>query len=141
MQRVTSASVAVEGNVVGEINGGILLLLGVQHHDDEALARKLADKVSKYRMFADENGKTNLNVSQVDGDILVVSQFTLAADTNSGLRPSFSSAATPEQGLHLYQYFVDYLREKGFKVPTGEFGADMQVSLVNDGPVTFSLSV
>lgn len=141
MQRVTHASVSIDGVVNGEIDKGIMVLIAVEHADTEAKAKRLAERVAGYRMFTDENGKMNLNVGQVGGDILVVSQFTLAADTNSGMRPSFSKSAKPELGKHLYQCFCEQLRLKGFKVPTGIFAADMQVSLTNDGPVTFSLTV
>lgn len=140
IQRVTSANVEVSETVIGEISHGLLVLLAVEPDDDEKKAKRLAERVSGYRIFEDEQGKMNLNVGQVDGDILVVSQFTLAAETTKGLRPSFTKAAPPELGKHLYSYFNQQLRLKGFKVPTGEFGADMKVSLINDGPVTFHLS-
>ncbi len=141
IQRVTRASVEVEGSIVAEINQGLLVLLAVEPDDNEKKAIRLAERVAGYRIFEDENGKMNLNVSQIDGDILVVSQFTLAADTTRGMRPSFTRAAPPELGDKLYQYFCQQLKSKGFTVPTGVFGADMKVSLLNDGPVTFSLSV
>ncbi|WP_371186904.1 D-aminoacyl-tRNA deacylase [Thalassotalea maritima] len=141
IQRVSHASVSIAGTVNGQINQGILVLLGVEKGDDIKKCQRLADKVAGYRMFTDENGKMNLDVGQIGGDILVVSQFTLAADTNSGKRPSFSNSAEPTLGNELYLAFCQLLRDKGFKVPTGEFGADMQVSLTNDGPVTFSLKV
>lgn len=139
IQRVSSASVMVDQHLVGAIRTGLLVLLGVEKPDTEQDVKKLADKVLKYRVFADENGKMNLNVQQAGGALLVVSQFTLAADTNSGLRPSFSTAATPEQALRLYQEFVLYCKNAGMEVATGQFGADMQVALVNNGPVTFLL--
>lgn len=139
IQRVSSASVTVEQQVVGAINTGLLVLLGVEQQDTELQLKKLADKVLKYRVFSDENGKMNLNVQQAGGALLVVSQFTLAADTNSGLRPSFSSAAHPDTALKLYQDFVQYCTSQGIEVATGQFGADMQVALVNNGPVTFLL--
>lgn len=139
IQRVSSASVTVDQQVVGAINTGLLVLLGVEKEDTEQQLRKLADKVLKYRVFSDENGKMNLNVQQAGGALLVVSQFTLAADTNSGLRPSFSTAAHPDQALALYQEFVRYCNSQGVEVATGQFGADMQVALVNNGPVTFLL--
>ena len=138
LQRVKSASVTVNKQVIGEIQTGILVLLAIEP-DDEQKAKRMAERVAKYRIFNDQQGKMNLNVKQVDGDILVVSQFTLAADTNSGLRPSFTTAAKPELSDQLYQYFCQQLRSLGFTVPTGEFGADMQVALINDGPVTFML--
>ncbi len=139
IQRVSSASVTVDQQVVGAINTGLLVLLGVEKEDTEQQLKKLADKVLKYRVFSDENGKMNLNVQQAGGALLVVSQFTLAADTNSGLRPSFSTAAHPDQALALYQEFVRYCHSQGVEVATGQFGADMQVALVNNGPVTFLL--
>ncbi len=139
IQRVSSASVTVDQQVVGAINTGLLVLLGVEKEDTEQQLKKLADKVLKYRVFSDENGKMNLNVQQAGGALLVVSQFTLAADTNSGLRPSFSTAAHPDQALALYQEFVRYCNSQGVEVATGQFGADMQVALVNNGPVTFLL--
>jgi D-tyrosyl-tRNA(Tyr) deacylase len=139
IQRVTSAGVTVDQQQLGAIKTGLVVLLGVEKQDTEQQLKKLADKVLKYRVFSDENGKMNLNVQQVGGALLVVSQFTLAADTNSGLRPSFSTAAAPEQALELYQQFVLYCRSQGIEVATGQFGADMQVALVNNGPVTFML--
>lgn len=141
MQRVSEVRVTVEHNVVGEIDKGLLVLLAVQPGDDENKAKRLAERVSGYRIFEDEQGKMNLNVAQAGGDILVVSQFTLAADTTRGMRPSFTSAAEPEMSKNLYEYFCGQLREKGFKVPTGIFGADMKVALVNDGPVTINLNI
>ena len=125
--------------MVGGIGQGILVLLGVEATDQPAVLKKLADKVLKYRLFNDADGKMNLNVQQAGGALLVVSQFTLAADTNSGLRPSFSTAAHPDNALKLYQDFVAYCRSFGIEVATGQFGADMQVALVNNGPVTFLL--
>lgn len=141
LQRVSEASVKVNGNIIGNINKGLLVLLAIEPDDNQSKVVKLADKVSKYRIFADENGKMNLNVGQVEGDILVVSQFTLAADTSKGLRPGFSNAASPNFSEDLYNKFCQSLRSKGFSVPTGEFGADMKVSLINDGPVTIHLQV
>ncbi len=141
IQRVTSASVTVNNDVVGEIQRGILLLLGIQKTDTEETANKLIEKILAYRIFADADNKMNCNVQQVDGGILVVSQFTLAADTKKGLRPSFSSAAPPVQAQALYDYFVTQLRSKHPKIATGIFAADMKVSLVNDGPVTFMLEM
>ena len=141
LQRVTSASVSVDNKVIGEIEQGLLVFLAVQPDDTQAKAKRLAERVAGYRMFNDENGKMNLNVKQVGGDILVVSQFTLAAETNSGMRPSFTCAAKPEFSNELYQFFCRQLREKGFRVPTGEFAADMKVQLLNDGPVTFTLTI
>lgn len=139
IQRVRRASVTVDEQEVGSIGAGMLVLLGVEATDGPQQLKKLADKVLKYRLFSDENGKMNLNLSQVDGQLLVVSQFTLAADTQSGLRPSFTPAALPEQAQPLYEQFVQHCQSQGITVATGRFGADMQVSLVNDGPVTFWL--
>ncbi|MBU2894549.1 D-tyrosyl-tRNA(Tyr) deacylase [Colwellia sp. D2M02] len=141
IQRVTSASVTVEQEVIGEIANGLLVLLAIEPQDTEAKAKRLAERVAGYRIFNDENDKMNLNVAQAQGDILVVSQFTLAADTASGMRPSFTTAAKPELSVPIYEYFTQQLRNKGFKAPTGKFGADMKVQLVNDGPVTFTLTV
>ena len=141
IQRVKHAQVEVGGEIVGKIDQGILLLLGVERDDDEAKTKRLAQRVLNYRIFANEDGKMNLNVQQAGGQLLVVSQFTLVADTQKGNRPGFSRGATPEHGERMYQYFVEQCREIGIKTETGQFGADMQVSLTNDGPVTFSLSV
>ncbi|MCO4800269.1 MAG: D-tyrosyl-tRNA(Tyr) deacylase [Colwelliaceae bacterium] len=141
IQRVTEASVEVDHKTIGEIKKGLLVLLAIEPNDDEKKAKRLAERVAGYRIFEDEQGKMNLNVEQAGGDILVVSQFTLAADTTKGMRPSFTSAARPEFSDKLYQYFCSQLREKKFLVPTGKFGADMKVSLINDGPVTFNLSI
>lgn len=139
IQRVSHASVGVNGEIVGEINRGILLLLGVQREDTEASARKLLHKVMHYRIFPDEDDKMNLNVQQAGGGLLVVSQFTLAADTRKGLRPSFTLSAPPEMAEVLYNYFVDQAKQIFPQLATGIFGANMQVSLCNDGPVTFML--
>ena len=141
IQRVTQAKVEVAGEVVGEISNGILLLLGVEKQDTEQSAQKLLHKVSNYRIFTDEQGKMNLSLNDIKGELLVVSQFTLAADTKKGMRPSFSSAGTPEQANTLYEYFIAEAKKAGLTVATGQFGADMQVSLCNDGPVTFNLSI
>lgn len=139
IQRVTRASVEVDGRVVGQIERGLLAFLGVQQGDDERRAELMAERLLAYRVFPDAAGRMNLDVRAVGGGVLVVSQFTLAADTRKGLRPSFSSAGGPEQALALYDFLVARLRELHAPVATGAFGADMQVSLVNDGPVTFML--
>lgn len=140
LQRVKSASVAIEGSVVGEINQGFLLLVGVGPDDTRDDASYLARKIAGMRIFSDENGKMNLSIDQVGGKILSVSQFTLFADTKKGNRPSFTGVASPEAANKLYEEFNEILRtEYGLTVETGEFGADMQVSLVNDGPVTIIL--
>ncbi|MGI1968792.1 D-aminoacyl-tRNA deacylase [Shewanella baltica] len=141
IQRVSRASVVVDNQTIGAIDKGLLVLLGVEQEDTHEKMEKLATKVMSYRVFSDENGKMNLNLEQVGGSLLVVSQFTLAADTGRGLRPSFSGAGTPDQALALYEEFVAFCRTKGVNTETGQFGADMQVSLVNDGPVTFNLQV
>ena len=138
IQRVTQAKVEVGGEVVGQIGKGLLVLLGVEKDDDRAKADKLAEKVLNYRVFSDVDDKMNLNVQQVAGEVLVVSQFTLVADTQKGLRPSFSKGATPSLANELYEYFAQKCGEK-VKVECGRFAADMQVSLVNEGPVTFWL--
>ncbi len=142
IQRVKQAKVDVNGETVGAIEQGLLVLLGVEKDDDIAKMEKLANKVMNYRVFSDDSGKMNLNVQQVGGSLLVVSQFTLAADTSRGLRPSFAEkGASPDKALALYQAFVEFCQSKGIEVATGQFAADMQVSLVNDGPVTFNLQV
>ncbi|MGO2292908.1 MAG: D-aminoacyl-tRNA deacylase [Pseudoalteromonas sp.] len=139
IQRVKEAKVEVDGQVIGQIGPGILLLLGVEKHDEQQTADKLLHKVANYRIFNDESDKMNLSLKDIQGELLVVSQFTLAADTKKGLRPSFSSAATPPQANELYEYFVNQAKTQGVSVVTGQFAADMQVSLCNDGPVTFNL--
>lgn len=138
IQRVSSAKVEVDGEIVGQIGTGLLVLLGVEKDDDRHKADKLAEKVLNYRVFSDADDKMNLNVQQVAGEVLVVSQFTLVADTQKGLRPSFSKGATPSLANELYEYFAQKCGEK-VKVECGRFAADMQVSLVNEGPVTFWL--
>jgi len=139
IQRVGQARVEVAGEVIGSIDQGLLVLVGVEREDDRARADKLLHKLLRYRVFSDENDKMNRSLSDVGGGLLLVSQFTLAADTNSGLRPSFSTAAPPELGEELYNYLVDQARLKHANVACGCFGADMQVYLQNDGPVTFLL--
>lgn len=141
IQRVKRAAVEVDGELIGAIDQGILLLLGIEKTDTRETADKLLDKVLAYRIFSDEQGKMNCNLQQVNGGLLVVSQFTLAADTKKGLRPSFSSAANPAQAEELYDYFVTQARARNPQVGTGKFAANMQVSLVNDGPVTFMLEM
>lgn len=139
VQRAAGASVAVDGKTVGAIEKGLLVLLGIEKQDSKANADSLIKKLLAYRMFADAQGKMNCSVKEVDGGVLVVSQFTLAADTGKGLRPSFSSAADPHTARELYDYFVEQLQVQHEKVATGIFAANMQVSLTNDGPVTFML--
>ncbi|WP_075880321.1 D-aminoacyl-tRNA deacylase [Vreelandella massiliensis] len=139
IQRVSRASVEVEAQTVGAIEHGLLALVGVEKGDSEAHADKLLQKLLHYRVFSDAEGKMNLNVQQAGGGLLLVSQFTLAADTQKGLRPSFSSAAPPAEGERLFHYLVKQARQSDIPIATGEFGANMQVSLINDGPVTFLL--
>ncbi|TYP64406.1 D-aminoacyl-tRNA deacylase [Stutzerimonas stutzeri] len=139
IQRVRQARVEVADEVVGSIDQGLLVLVGVEREDDRARADKLLHKLLRYRVFSDENGKMNRSLSDVSGGLLLVSQFTLAADTGSGLRPSFSTAAPPALGEELYDYLVAQARLQHAKVACGRFGADMQVYLQNDGPVTFLL--
>ncbi len=136
VQRVTYAKVEVDGAVVGEIGPGLLVLLGVAKGDTSGDADFLAAKVSQLRIFADEAGKMNRSVSEAGGAMLVVSQFTLYGDCRKGRRPSFDSAAVPEEARRLYEYYVDVTRRTGLRVETGVFQADMKVSLLNDGPVT-----
>lgn len=139
IQRVSEAKVVVDGVVTGEIGRGILLLLGVERDDTPAQADKLLHKVLNYRIFPDSDGKMNLNVGEAGGGLLVVSQFTLAADTAKGLRPGFSTAGEPALARQLYDYFVTEAAKRHEPVQTGVFAADMKVGLVNDGPVTFLL--
>lgn len=141
IQRVTQASVSVSGTCIGEINHGLLVLLGVEKGDNEQKAQRLCEKVRGYRIFSDDRGKMNLNLQQVGGSLLVVSQFTLAANTEKGMRPGFSDGASPELAESLYNYFITQSREQGIHTQTGRFAADMSVSLINDGPVTFWLQV
>lgn len=136
VQRVSEAAVRVDGEVLGEIGAGLLILVCAMDGDAEANADTLAAKVAKLRIFKDENGKMNRSLIDTGGAALVVSQFTLAADTRSGNRPGFSTAARPDEGERLYEYFSDQMRAQGITVAQGRFGADMKVSLVNDGPVT-----
>ena len=139
LQRVGSARVLVGGDVVGAIDAGLLVLLGVAPADSAEQARWMADKIVGLRVFADEDGKMNRDVQEAGGGVLVVSQFTLFADCKKGRRPSFTGAATPEVAIPLYEAFVAAIRAHGIRVETGRFGADMRVELVNDGPVTLIL--
>ena len=139
LQRVAEASVSVEGKAIGAIGPGLLILVCAMDGDTEAEAEKLAAKADKLRIFRDEAGKMNRSLADTGGAALVVSQFTLAADTSRGNRPGFSAAAAPATGERLYEYFADRVRKTGIDVATGAFGADMKVSLVNDGPVTIWL--
>ncbi len=141
IQRVSSAGVSIEGKQVANIGKGLLLLLGVEKHDNHSSAQKLVHKVLNYRVFGDALGKMNLSLKDTGAELLVVSQFTLVADTQKGLRPSFSSAANPELAQQMYLEFIELVRAEQIAVQSGVFAADMQVSLVNDGPVTFLLEV
>ncbi len=139
LQRVSQASVTIEGRVAGAIGRGFCLLVGFTHGDTAAQVDWMAEKVAGLRLFADGEGKMNLGPADVGGELLVISQFTLYGDARKGRRPSFIDAARPETAIPLYQRFVAALRERGFTVATGEFGADMQVAIHNDGPVTLIL--
>ena len=141
LQRVSRASVGVEGDTVGAIGAGLLVLVGIEPADDEVACSRMLKRLLEYRVFADGEQRMNLSLQDVGGGLLLVSQFTLAADTRSGRRPSFSSAAPPAQGERLFNHLVSLARDLHPEVQTGRFGADMQVSLVNDGPVTFLLSI
>lgn len=141
IQRVKSAAVDVGDERVGQIGAGLLVFVGVERGDDEAKCVRLAERVLNYRVFSDDVGRMNRSVCDVDGEVLVVSQFTLAADTGGGNRPSFSPAAAPDVGRALFDRFVVEVQTRRGRVQTGRFGADMQVLLVNDGPVTFLLSI
>lgn len=139
MQRVTEARVAINGATVASIGPGLLALIGVRPEDDRSAAVRLLDRLLKYRVFADADGKMNLSLTQVAGGLLLVPQFTLAADTRKGSRPGFSTAAAPEVGRPLFEFLVSCARQQHGSVDCGVFGANMQVSLVNDGPVTIWL--
>ncbi len=139
LQRVSQARVEVAGEIVGAVDQGLLVLVGVEPQDDRASADRLLHKLLNYRVFADGEGRMNCSVQDVQGGLLLVSQFTLAADTRKGLRPGFSSAAPPQQAEELFNYLVEQARKTWPQTATGQFGADMQVHLVNDGPVTILL--
>jgi D-tyrosyl-tRNA(Tyr) deacylase len=139
LQRVRGARVDVEGTTVGAIDQGLLVLVGIEPQDTRASADKLLHKLLNYRVFSDADGKMNLSLSDVGGGLLLVSQFTLAADTRSGMRPSFSKAAPPALGAELFDYLLEKAKTSHSTVASGQFGADMQVHLINDGPVTFLL--
>lgn len=150
LQRVKNASVTVDDEKIADISQGLLVLLGVEKKDDESTVERLAEKILKYRVFSDTDDKMNLSVMDTQGSVLVVPQFTLAADTQKGLRPSFSDVASPEKGLTLFTQLIDIMRVKGGLLAddlpenwlqTGRFGADMAVGLLNDGPVTFNLTM
>ncbi|MCR5784246.1 MAG: D-tyrosyl-tRNA(Tyr) deacylase [Eubacterium sp.] len=139
IQRVNHASVCVDDEIIGEIGKGFLVLIGVGEEDSEEVADKMMAKLCKMRIFDDENGKTNLGLTDVGGELLLVSQFTLYADCKKGNRPSFTKAAGAQKGEELYNYCIKYAEKEGFKVEKGSFGADMKVSLLNDGPFTIIL--
>ena len=141
LQRVSRAQVDVEGECVGQIKQGLLVLLGLDQNDDRAVADCMLDKLLAYRVFPDDTGRMNLSVTDIAGGILLISQFTLSADTRKGLRPGFSTAMPPADADQLYIYTLDKLRSRHDDVAAGVFGADMQVSLTNDGPVTFLLEI
>lgn len=141
IQRVKHAEVKVDEQTVGQIDGGLLVLLGVEKGDDEKKCKRLAQRVLAYRLFSDRDDKMNLNVQQAGGSLLVVSQFTLAAETNKGNRPGFSNGADPSDAQRLYELFNSYCRDSAITVENGVFAADMQVTSTNDGPVTFWLQV
>lgn len=141
LQRVTQASVTVDGATVGEIGKGLVVLLGVGHGDDEGVARKLAEKIATLRIFADDASKFNLSALDVSAEMLIVSQFTLYADTRKGRRPSFTEAAPPELAEPLVERFAEFMRSYGLRVETGKFQAHMLVKIFNDGPVTICLEV
>ena len=150
IQRVKRASVTVSGDEIANISQGLLVLLGVEKQDDESQLERFAEKILKYRVFSDAEDKMNLSVMDIGGSVLMVPQFTLAADTKKGLRPGFSNAASPEKGLALFTQLIDIMRVKGDLIQrdlpvdwlqTGQFGADMAVELLNDGPVTFNLTM
>ena len=139
LQRVSAAQVVVDDEEIAAIGRGLMVLIGVECGDSEAQAERLAERLLGYRVFADDDGKMNRNVCDIAGELLLRPQFTLAADTRKGMRPSFTAAATPERGRALFDYLVTWARRTYPKIQTGRFGAEMQVSLTNDGPVTFWL--
>ena len=139
IQRVTQAKVTVAGNTLGAIDEGLLVLVGFEPDDTPSVIEKMAERLCDYRVFSDSDGRMNLSVRAVEGSLLVVPQFTIAADTKKGLRPSFTTAASPEKGEQHFAHFVTYLRATNTPIANGAFGADMQVQLINNGPVTFLL--
>lgn len=141
LQRVSSAQVAVGNEVIGSIGSGLLVLIGVERGDTTCVADRLLERLLGYRVFSDKDGKMNLSLRDIEGGLLLVPQFTLAADTRKGMRPSFTPAADPEHGRELFEYVVDRARARYGRVGAGRFGADMKVMLINDGPVTFWLHV
>lgn len=141
IQRVTHANVVIAGSQVGKIDRGIMALIAIEKEDTEKSVHRLLERILNYRIFPDQDDRMNLNLKTIQGGLLLVPQFTLAADTNSGNRPSFTPAATPEKGKQLFNYLVTHAKEVYPMTESGSFGADMQVSLLNDGPVTFTLTV
>jgi D-tyrosyl-tRNA(Tyr) deacylase len=141
IQRVTQASVSVDGIQIGAIERGIMALIAVEKQDSEKSAQRLFERIVNYRIFPDADDRMNLNLPAIQGGLLLIPQFTLAADTNSGNRPSFTPAASPKKGEALFNYFVSYAKNNFSPIQTGQFGANMQVALINDGPVTFTLKV
>jgi D-tyrosyl-tRNA(Tyr) deacylase len=139
LQRVTHASVAVNQKIIGRIDRGLLVLIGIEKQDSATQAERLLERLLGYRVFPDPEGKMNLSLADIKGGLLLVPQFTLPADTRKGMRPSFSSAAPPDKGLELFEYLLSLAKEKYHSVESGMFGAEMQVTLTNDGPVTFWL--
>lgn len=140
IQRVKKASVTIDNELFSSINAGILVLYGVEKGDEKEKAEKIADKISKLRIFEDENGKMNKSIKDISGEVLVVSQFTLAGNCAKGTRPSFDRAEAPDKANEMYEYFIQQLKDRGLPVQTGVFGAMMEVELINDGPVTFILN-
>jgi len=141
IQRVTQASVSIEENTVGKIEQGIMALIAVEKNDTEKSVQRLLERILNYRIFPDADDRMNLSLKAIQGGLLLIPQFTLAADTNSGNRPSFTPAASPEQGQLLFNHLLSLAKQSYPTTQTGVFGADMQVSLINDGPVTFTLTV
>ncbi len=141
LQRVSEASVSIEGQTIATIGRGLLVLAAVERGDERQQAERLADRLLSYRVFEDDHGKMNLNLAKIDGDLLIVPQFTLAADTSSGNRPGFSRAAEPAHGLAMFNHLVEALTRQHPRIATGRFGANMDVALTNQGPVTFWLRV
>lgn len=139
IQRVTEASVSVDGKVIGQIGHGLLVFVGIADSDDRQVADKMADKLTKLRIFDDADGRTNLSISDVGGEFLIISQFTLYADCRKGNRPSFTPAGKPETANEMYEYILSEVRKKGFRTEHGSFGAEMKVSLLNEGPFTILL--
>ncbi len=141
LQRVLEASVAIHGDVIAKIQQGTLVFVALQENDDKNTVQRMSERIVGYRIFADDSGRMNKSIVEIDGELLVVPQFTLAADTRKGMRPNFSQAASPEYGESLFDYFLNTLNSKYAKVNSGKFAADMTVQLINDGPVTFWLQL